>query len=122
MKVWTISAVTLTVLVAAGVGAAVAPVPSGQETDWTQDAPSIVHVVTWCGRQIGLSVLDIDAEEAKRLKLPNAGGVFIEDVQEDSPAAKAGIKDGDVVVEFDGERVRSTRQFTRLVQETPADR
>ena len=47
---------------------------------------------------------------------------MIEEVAEDSPAAKAGLKKGDIVVEFDGERVRSVRQFTRLVQETPAGR
>src|SRR5262249_38989526 len=40
----------------------------------------------------------------------------------DSPAEKAGLKRADVIVEFDGERVRSTRQFGRLVQETPPGR
>jgi S1-C subfamily serine protease len=43
-------------------------------------------------------------------------------VEADSAAAKGGVKAGDVVVEFDGERVRSARQLTRLVQETPAGR
>jgi S1-C subfamily serine protease len=47
-----------------------------------------------------------------------AGGVLIEDVEEDGAAAKAGIRDGDAIVEFDGERVRSARHFARLVQET----
>ena len=127
MKVWTTSAVTLAVLTAAGIGAALAPVARGQGVEWPDvewafgDQPSIVQVFAG-GSQIGVSVSDIDSEGAKRLKLPNVGGVLIEDVQEDSPASKAGIKTGDVVVEFDGERVRSTRQFTRLVQETPADR
>ena len=51
-----------------------------------------------------------------------AGGVKIESVEDDSPAGKAGMKAGDVIVEYDGERVRSARQFTRLVQETPAGR
>ena len=59
------------------------------------------------GNSIGVSVSDRDA-----------GGVVIEDVEEDGPAAKAGIRDGDVIVEFDGERVRSARHFARLVQET----
>ena len=40
----------------------------------------------------------------------------------DSPAEKAGLKAGDIVVDYDGERVRSARQFTRLVQETPEGR
>jgi serine protease Do len=123
MKVWTTSAVTLAVLTAAGIGAALAPVAQGQDVEWSfGDQPSIVQVLTGGGSQIGVSVSDIDSEGAKRLKLPNVSGVLIEDVQEDSPASKAGIKAGDVVVEFDGERVRSMRQFTRLVQETPADR
>jgi serine protease Do len=62
------------------------------------------------GSQIGVMVDDV------------AGGVRIEDVDEESPAAKAGIREGDTVVEFDGERVRSARQFARLVEETVAGR
>jgi len=50
------------------------------------------------------------------------GGVVVEEVRPDSPAEKAGLKRSDVIVEFDGERVRSARQFGRLVQETPPGR
>ncbi len=46
----------------------------------------------------------------------------VDAVAEDSPAAAAGIMKGDVLVEFDGERVRSARQFARLVSETPPGR
>jgi S1-C subfamily serine protease len=49
-------------------------------------------------------------------------GVVVNEVNAGSPAAKAGIKAGDIVVDYDGERVRSARQFTRLVQETPDGR
>jgi serine protease Do len=49
-------------------------------------------------------------------------GVVVEEVRPDSPAEKAGVKRSDVIVTFDGERVRSVRQFTRLVQETPPGR
>jgi serine protease Do len=72
------------------------------------------------GSHIGVSARDVDADEAKTAKI--AGGVYIEDVREDSPASRAGFREGDIVVEFDGERVRSMRQFTRLVQETPSGR
>lgn len=51
-----------------------------------------------------------------------SGGVEVTDVQPDSAAARAGLKAGDVIVQFDGERVRSSRQFVRLVQETPPGR
>ena len=72
------------------------------------------------GSQIGVSVRDFNDDELKAGKA--TAGVVIEDVEAESPAQKAGFKAGDIVVEFDGERVRSTRQFMRLVQETPAGR
>jgi serine protease Do len=57
-----------------------------------------------------------------RISDATSGGVEITDVQPDSAAARAGLKAGDVIVQFDGERVRSSRQFVRLVQETPPGR
>ncbi len=52
----------------------------------------------------------------------DAAGVTVDEVRPDSPAERAGLKASDVVVAFDGERVRSARQFSRLVQETPSGR
>jgi serine protease Do len=74
------------------------------------------------GGQIGVSIRDLDDDDLKRAKLSSPGGVLVEEVEEDSAAQKAGVKTGDVIVEFDGERVRGTRQFIRLVQETPLER
>ena len=68
------------------------------------------------GSQIGVSIRDFNDDELKAGKVTN--GVVIEDVEADGPAQKAGFKAGDVVTDYDGERVRSTRQFIRLVQET----
>jgi len=86
-----------------------------------QTAPSSggARMMTLDGRgaQLGVMVSDLDAKTAG-----TTVGVKIDDVNGDSPAEKAGIKPGDVVVEYDGERVRSARQFTRLVQETPEGR
>jgi serine protease Do len=49
-------------------------------------------------------------------------GVLIESVREGTPATRAGLQKGDVVVEYDGEPARSARQFTRLVRETAPGR
>jgi C-terminal processing protease CtpA/Prc len=68
------------------------------------------------GAEIGVSVRDLEASDKAR------AGVVIDEVRPDSPAEQAGLKPSDVVVEFDGEAVRSARQFTRLVQETPPRR
>jgi serine protease Do len=85
-------------------------------------APRALEILGGRGSQIGVTIRDVEDDDAKAGKLAAQGGVVIEEVAEDSPASKAGMKKGDIVVEFDGERVRSVRQFTRLVQETPAGR
>jgi serine protease Do len=72
------------------------------------------------GSRIGVTARDLEPAEAERLKV--TGGVVVETVMPDSPAEKAGLRPEDVVVEFDGERVRSVRHFTRLVSDTPPER
>jgi serine protease Do len=72
------------------------------------------------GAEIGVYARDVDPAEAERLKVQ--GGAFVEDVRPEMPGARAGLQKSDVVVEFDGERVRSARQFSRLVQERPPGR
>jgi serine protease Do len=73
------------------------------------------------GARIGVTVDDLNAQELKAAA-GAPSGVLIEDVDADGPAAKAGLREGDIVVDVDGERVRSARQFSRLIQETPAGR
>lgn len=77
---------------------------------------------TGSGSFLGIGVAEINSERAKSLKLKEERGVEITRVQEDSPADKAGLKTGDVVLEFNGQRVVGTEQFVRLVRETPAGR
>ncbi len=74
------------------------------------------------GSYLGIGAQEINAERAKELKLPEVRGVEVTRVEEDSPAARAGLKQGDVVLQFNGERVEGTEQFVRLVRETPAGR
>ena len=63
------------------------------------------------GSEIGVRIAD--AAES---------GVKVDEVEPNSAAEKAGLKAGDLITMFDGERVRSARQFARLVQETPPGR
>jgi len=74
------------------------------------------------GGYLGIGGLDISPERAKALNLKEERGVEVSSLAEDGPAAKAGIKDGDVVLEFSGQPVQGTAQFQRLVRETPAGR
>jgi serine protease Do len=70
------------------------------------------------GSAIGVTVREATDEDAKAAKVDPPGGVIIESVRSGSPAEKAGFRTGDLVLEFDGERIRSVRHFTRLVRES----
>lgn len=112
MNMWRSAALGVGLAVAAGAGAPAAP---AAQSELRVQTPRAVEIVNgWGGSQIGVSINDINAADAKA----GQTGVVIEDVTEDSPAEEAGFRKGDVIVEFDGERVRSARQFSRLVQET----
>jgi serine protease Do len=85
-------------------------------TAWTQArraAPGEPRMMWLDGRGSSIGV---------RIQEADQGGVLIDEVEDGSPAEKAGVRRGDVVVEFDGERVRGARHFSRLVQETPDGR
>jgi len=71
---------------------------------------------------LGIGVKEILAERAKELKLKEEAGVEVTRVDSNSPAEKAGIKAGDAVLEYQGNRVEGTEQFVRFVRETPAGR
>jgi serine protease Do len=71
---------------------------------------------------IGVGIRDVTSDDATKARLGQPTGVYVESVREGSPAAKAGVQAGDIVVDFDGERVRSASHFTRLVQESVPDR
>jgi serine protease Do len=74
------------------------------------------------GSYLGVGVADVDDERAKALKLRETRGVELTSIAEDSPASKAGLKTGDVVMEFNGQRVEGLDQFMRYVRETPPNR
>ena len=114
MNAWKLAAATAVLAAAAGLGAAVAPPLRAQGS--TPKPARTIEVLGGRGSQIGVSIRDVGTEDKAQ------AGVVVEEVTTESPAEKAGIKKGDVITEFDGERVRSVRQFSRLVQETPAGR
>jgi serine protease Do len=93
-------------------GAAVAHAQSRSSRD------GILAVQSMRGSRIGVTVQDLEGSDTRDLK----SGVVVESVDSAGPADKGGLKAGDAIVEFDGERVRSARQFQRLVDESAAGR
>jgi len=74
------------------------------------------------GSYLGLNLSDIDGERAKTLKLNDLSGVEVMAVQEGAAAYQAGIKPGDVLLSYNGERLLGVQQLVRLVSETPPGR
>ena len=86
-----------------------------------QDARSVLIESLGRGR-LGIQISDVAKDDVEKLKLAGPSGVRVVKVEEDSAAEKAGMRKDDVLVDFDGERVRSASQLQRLVRETPAGR
>lgn len=118
------AALVSVVLVVVAAAVALAPSVYGQIVRLsTEDEGPTRHVEVMFGAsEIGVSVRDVESSDVTREKLSAAHGAVVDEVRRDSPAAKAGLRTGDVLVEFDGERVRSARHLSRLVQETPSGR
>jgi serine protease Do len=64
---------------------------------------------------LGVSMQDISAELADQFKLPTRSGALVADVVPDSPAAKAGLKGGDVITELQGKSVKDSRNLKLAV-------
>ena len=72
---------------------------------------------------IGIGLVDLDADHAKEMNLdPQRGGAEVTRVQPNSPADKAGLRVGDVLLTYNGEPILGGYHLTRLVGETPVGR
>jgi len=71
---------------------------------------------------LGVETHEVTADKAKELKLPAERGVVLGEIVPDSPAAKGGLKEKDVVTEVNGQRVEGAAQFRRMIHEIPAGR
>jgi serine protease Do len=67
---------------------------------------------------LGVTPQNIDEDLAKALKLPQTEGVLIGDVDPNGPGYRAGIKRGDVIIEFNGEKVEDETQLRNLAAQT----
>ena len=90
-------------------------------TDIEQDDVKIIIDGNGAG-WLGVETHEVTTDKTKELKLAAERGVVLGKIVPDSPAAKAGLKENDVVTEINGQRVEGTAQFRRMVHEIPAGR
>jgi serine protease Do len=85
---------------------------------WTFSMPMSVGE----GSYLGVYLEEVSPERAKELGLREERGALVMKVVEGSPAEKAGLKENDTIVSFNGRRIDSVRELQRLMGETPAGR
>jgi serine protease Do len=64
---------------------------------------------------LGVGVVEVTQERAKALRLKNESGVEVTHVEENSPAAKAGLKEHDVILEVNSQKVDDSEDFVRII-------
>ncbi len=71
---------------------------------------------------LGVRIQTVTEEIAESLGFEEAAGALVADVTKDSPADRAGVEAGDVIVSFDGKRVKQMRELPRMVADTEISR
>lgn len=67
---------------------------------------------------LGVSLDDVSAEAARKLGLPVAGGALIRGVVRESPAERAGLQPGDIILKWNGETFEDRAELSRMVAAT----
>jgi serine protease Do len=84
-----------------------------QPADLTAAAPRAAPPET--AERFGLAVQDLTPELREQLKLDGVDGVLVSSVADGGPAARAGIRPGDLITEANRESVKGTRDFSRIL-------
>ena len=68
---------------------------------------------------LGVAIQDLNGDMAEYYGIEEKKGVFVADVFEGDPADKAGIKAKDIILEVNGERIKTSRQLTGMIALIP---
>ena len=80
-----------------------------------REMPHVMTFMSMRGGRLGVGIQGLEPQLAEYFGLGDRDGVLITTVREDSPAAAAGLKAGDVIVAVDGEEIESAGDVSRLV-------
>jgi len=68
---------------------------------------------------LGVAIQDLSGDMAEYYEVENKKGVFVMDVFEGDPADKAGIKPKDIILEVNGQKIKTSRQLTGMIAQIP---
>ncbi len=108
------------------VGIATAIIPNGQGIGFAIPIntakgllPQLISKGSVTRGYLGVNIQDVTPELAASLHIKDAKGALVGDVMGDTPAEKAGIKRGDVIVAFNGREIENSHELPSLVAATP---
>lgn len=93
-----------------------------KEKAMLEASPALFGLEMGGGGYLGVYLEEVTPERTKELGLQEERGAIVMKVVASGPAEKAGLKENDVIVSFNGRRVDSVRELQRLMSETPPDR
>jgi len=70
--------------------------------------------------RLGIVVQDVDEDMAEKFMLEKPQGALVSSVADGSPAKAAGVKEGDIIVAFDGQAIENSKQLRNLIDEAEA--
>src|SRR5947208_14468606 len=76
----------------------------------------------WGGSYLGVDTRDVTSDRVSALHLKEESGVEVTMVDQDAPAGKAGLKEHDVILTVNDQKVESVEQLRRLIREIPPGR
>lgn len=89
-------------------------------------ADNVIEQIKDIGRvqrsRLGVKIQTVTEDIANSLGLKEDKGALVLDIDKGSPAEKAGIESGDVIMEFDGHEISTMRKLPRIVAETPINK
>jgi serine protease Do len=110
-----ILALVLTVLGTATVPGGVSAQPGSQPYVFYGEEP-------WGGSYLGVDTRDVTADRLGQLHLNEERGVEVTMVDQDAPAGKSGLKEHDVILSINDQKVESVEQLRRMIREIPPGR
>ena len=98
------------------------PTPTPQPDALSQQVPGHFYAAAAGRSYLGVDIRDVTTDRMATLKLKEERGVEITMVDADAPAGKAGLREHDVILDFNGTAVESEEQIRRLIREVPPGR
>jgi serine protease Do len=98
------------------------PAPAAPFIARLVQAPGLLFAPQASQSYLGVHLIEVSGERARELGMKEPYGVEIMSVASGSPAGDAGLRKGDVIIRYQGQRVEGQEQLVRLVRESPVGR